>query len=32
MQEKQPLKNFDNFLGDYELNEILYLRLLSEMP
>lgn len=32
MQEKQPLQNFDNFLGAHKLNELLYLRLLSEMP
>lgn len=32
MQEKQTLQNFDNFLGAHELNELWYLRLLSEMP
>lgn len=32
MQEKQPLQNFDNFLGAHGLKELLYLRLLSELP
>lgn len=32
MQEKQSSQNFDNFLGAHELNELLYLRLLSELP
>lgn len=32
MQEKQPLQNVDNFLRAYELNKLLYLKLLPEMP